>query len=124
MAEHDSILRMEGGPKKPSIKTPDRLAKQLGFVQSRSVKEWGYREFLKELPGGRSVALAFQNGKYGGQRITLGIKPEPPDDKAIDEVNFCQGKFYDEEIRPLGLSLNDAKMFVRDELNNGGYQKL
>lgn len=107
------------------IKDSKSLAANLGFVRNEDIKETWYMEYLKKLPEGKYATLAFQNGKYGGeQRIILGIKTDESSPKNEKEWYLCQNPLFDERIRQLGLTINKDSMFVRAELNDGGYLKL
>lgn len=121
-----AVAPQEVAEKVLSIKSADKLAKELGFVRNENVTERWYREFVKQISeGGKFVTLAFQNGKYGGgQRIILGIKPEETSERNEVEHYLCQDNLFDEQIKELGLTVNADRMFVRSELENGGYLKL
>lgn len=107
-----------------AIKSSAGLAKALGLTRNPKEKERWYREFWK--PEGEGyVTLAFQDGKYGGgERIIIGVKRSDLSPKNDREFNLCQDEMFAEQIRELGLTLDEATMFVKSELKNGGYLKL
>lgn len=124
MSEKQKYSSQETGKKEPSIKTSSGLAKTLGLTRNPKDQERWYREYWKRIDSGEYVTLAFQDGKYGGERIIIGVKRDENAEKNYKERNLCQDEALTEEIKKTGLSLNKAKMFIKSELKNGGYLKL
>lgn len=106
-----------------AVKNSARLARALGFTRNPKEKERWYREFWKPVRKGYAT-LAFQDGKYGGERIIIGVKRSEVSPKNDREFYLCQDVMFERQIRELGLTLDEAKMFVKSELKNGGYLKL
>lgn len=108
-----------------SIKSSAELAKALGFTRNPKEKERWYREYWK--PTGKGyITLAFQDGRLirSGERIIVGVKRSKLSRKNDKEFYLCQDKLFAEQIRELGLTLDETPMFVKSELKNGGYLKL
>lgn len=108
-----------------AIKSSVELAKVLGFTRNPEEKERWYREYRKSIQFGGYMTLAFQDGKYGGgERIIIGVKRSELSPKNDGEFNLCQDKMFEGQIRELGLTLDEASMFIKAELKKGGYLKL
>ena len=113
----------EVGKGELSVKSSVKLAEALGLTRNPDEKARWYREYWKQVGKGY-VTLAFQDGKYGGERIIIGVKRSELSPKNDKGFNLCQDGMFAEAIGKLGLSRNEAIMFVKSELKNGGYQKL
>lgn len=124
MSEKQRYSPQESNIEEPPIKTSAGLAKTLGLTRNPKEKERWYREYWKRINSGEYITLAFQDGKYGGERIIIGVKRDKNAEKNYKERNLCQDETLAEEIKKTGLSLNEAKMFIKSELKNGGYLKL
>ena len=114
----------EVGKRELSIKSSAKLAEALGFTRNLNEKVRWYREYWKLIDSGGYMTLAFQDGKYGGERIIIGVKRSEFSSKNDKQFNLCQDDMFAEAIGKLGLSRNEAIMFVKSELKNGGYPKL
>ena len=124
MSEKQKFSSLETAKRELSIKSSFELASALGLTRNPNEKQRWYREYWKRIDTGEYVTLAFQDGKYGGERIIIGAKHDENAEKNYKELNLCQDEELAEEIKKTGLSLNEAKMFIKSELKNGGYLKL
>ena len=115
----------EVGKRELSIKSSAKLAETLGFTRNPKEKEQWYREYWK--PAGKGyITIAFQDGNLirSGERIIIGVKRSELSPKNDREFYLCQDKMFEDQIRKLGLTLDEASMFIKSELKNGGYLKI
>ncbi len=127
--EKDSRAGIQTSSEKVKPITSDKeLANRLNYERNNIERFSFITDYIKPIFEGERLVgyatLSFQRGKYGGKRIIINASRNKTEYDEKTEIWITQDPGLAEAVKDTGLSLNSARMFVTNELKEGGYEKI